>query len=327
MKNTVTNSDLELPEEKVVPGGVYENPISDRGFKKLLASVSSLTNFLNGVMHLDKEHEIEKLKFRTKKISYVTSDGTDAEEETWSFDIRALTKDGRAIDVEVQNLKHEFFEDRVLTYGSALLLKAKAELDKIRKDEDKKKMEARTPPELTEEEKKERRRQIYELPDTVSVWVCNFRLPENSTATWDSWMLYNENDLKNGKLLPITNRIKYIFVQLPNFKKTTVELETVEDQWLYVLKHAFASSKEIEIKNDAVIEALERIKVEVEDKEEPPMITKKERECTIASIEHWAELRGEATGEARERKRSAATIARLEEEIRALKAALAAAKA
>ncbi len=61
------------------------------------------------------------------------------------------------------------------------------------------------------------------------------------------------------------------------------------------------------------------------------MITKKERECTIASIEHWAELRGkaigEATGEARERKRSAATIARLEEEIRALKAALAAAKA
>lgn len=214
MKNTVTNSDLELPEEKVVPGGVYENPISDRGFKKLLASVSSLTNFLNGVMHLDKEHEIEKLKFRTKKISYVTSDGTDAEEETWSFDIRALTKDGRAIDVEVQNLKHEFFEDRVLTYGSALLLKAKAELDKIRKDEDKKKMEARTPPELTEEEKKERRRQIYELPDTVSVWVCNFRLPENSTATWDSWMLYNENDLKNGKLLPITNRIKYIASKL-----------------------------------------------------------------------------------------------------------------
>lgn len=129
--------------------------------------------------------------------------------------------------------------------------------------------------------------------------------------------------MSTSELVDAALGLGYIFVQLPNFKKTTVELETVEDQWLYVLKHAFASSKEIEIKNDAVIEALERIKVEVEDKEEPPMITKKERECTIASIEHWAELRGEA----RERKRSAATIARLEEEIRALKAALAAAKA
>ena len=133
--------------------------------------------------------------------------------------------------------------------------------------------------------------------------------------------------MSTSELVDAALGLGYIFVQLPNFKKTTVELETVEDQWLYVLNHAFASSKEIEIKNDAVIEALERIKVEVEDKEEPPMITKKERECTIASIEHWAELRGEATGEARERKRSATTIARLEEEIRALKAALAAAKA
>ncbi len=214
MKNRVTNRDLELPTEKVVPGGVYENPLSDRGFKKLLSSVSSLTNFLNGVMHLNKEHEIEKLKFKTKKISYVTADGSGSEKETWSFDIRAQTRDGRAIDVEVQNLKHEFFEDRVLIYGSALLLKAKAELDKERSDTDKKKMEARNPPVLTTDEKKERRRQMYELPDTVSVWICNFPLPSNSTKVWDCWMMYSENELNSGSLLPITDRIKYMASKL-----------------------------------------------------------------------------------------------------------------
>ncbi len=322
MKNRVTNRDLELPTEKVVPGGVYENPLSDRGFKKLLSSVSSLTNFLNGVMHLNKEHEIEKLKFKTKKISYVTADGSGSEKETWSFDIRAQTRDGRAIDVEVQNLKHEFFEDRVLIYGSALLLKAKAELDKERSDTDKKKMEARNPPVLTTDEKKERRRQMYELPDTVSVWICNFPLPSNSTKVWDCWMMYSENELNSGSLLPITDRIKYIFLQLPNFKKSAEELESVQDQWIYVLKHAFVSSKEIDIKNDAVTEALERIKAEIaeEPEEPPPMITKKERECTIASIEHWAELRGEKHGRAE----AAAEIEALRAEIKNLKAELAA---
>ena len=297
---TVTNRELEVPAGKVVPGGIYENPLSDRGFKKLLSSASSLTNFLNGVMHLDKEHEIKKLKFKTKKISYVAADGSGAEEETWSFDIRAQTRDGRAIDVEVQNLKHEFFKDRVLIYGSALLLKAKAELDKARSDADKKKMESRDPPELTKEEKKERRRQVYEIPDTVSVWICNFLLPSGSKKVWDCWMLYSENELENGSLLPITDRIKYIFVQLPNFNKSVEELESAQDQWIYILKHAFASSKEIEIKNEAVTEALERIKAKVNEKpkESLSMITRKERECTVASIEHWAELRGEARGRA-----------------------------
>lgn len=313
MANKITNQDLELPAGKVMPGGVYENPLSDRGFKKLLSSVSSLTNFLNGVLHLDAEHEIEKLRFKTKKISYVVADGSGAEKETWSFDIRAQTRDGRAIDVEVQNLKHDFFEDRVLTYGSALLLKAKAELDKARSDEDKRKKESRNPPELTKEEKLLRRRQIYELPDTVNVWVCNFALPKSSTETWDCWMMHSENYLKNGELLPITERIKYIFLQLPNFTKSADELESAEDQWIYVLKHAFASTAEIKVKNDAVTEALERIRAEDDEEleEEPPMITKKERECTIASIEHDAELRGFARGETRGKNKLAEALASL----------------
>ncbi len=54
------------------------------------------------------------------------------------------------------------------------------------------------------------------------------------------------------------------------------------------------------------------------------MITKKERECTIASIEHWAELRGEKRGRAEERAEAAAEIEALRAEIKNLKAELAA---
>lgn len=315
-RTTVTNQDLETTG-KIVPGGIYDNPLSDEGFKKLLGSRSSLTCFLNGVMHLDSEHEIDTLHFKTKRITYHVSDEED-KKKTWYFDIRARTRDGRNIDIEVQNLCHSFFSDRVLTYGSALMLKGKAELDKARADEDRKKMESRTPPELTKEEKKERRLQTYELPDTVCIWVCNFAIPEKSEDFWDNWMLYSGNELRKGSLLPITDRIKYIFIQLPNFKKAANELSSDEDQWIYILKHAFESTAEINIPNDAVTEALERLK-STSNSEDPDMITKEERECTIATIERDAELRGEA----RERQKSAETIAKLETKIKELERQLA----
>lgn len=59
----LTNVDIEAPADgNAVSGGIYENPLSDSGFKKLLASTNSLTNFLNGVMRLDKEREnLEKI--------------------------------------------------------------------------------------------------------------------------------------------------------------------------------------------------------------------------------------------------------------------------
>ncbi len=89
-------------------------------------------------MHPEAGREIERLSFKTKRISYKSSDREGDESETWSFDIHATTKDGRAIDVEVQNVQHHFY-DRVLTYGSALMLKAKAELDRERKEDMRKK--------------------------------------------------------------------------------------------------------------------------------------------------------------------------------------------
>ncbi len=288
-KHTVENEKNEstLPQEPV-SGGVYDNPLSDAGFKKLLASAKSLTNFLNSVMHLDKEREIASLKFKTKRITYQSEDAEGGEKETWCFDIRAQTRDGRAVDIEVQNRCHHFFSDRVLTYGSALMLKAKAELDKSREEETKKMLAGREPPVLTAEEKRDIRSRAYELPETVCVWVCNFPVPETSTETWDDWMLYSGNELKKGCLLPISDRIKYIFLQLPNFNKGADELSTDEDQWIYVLKHAFASAAEFDIKNDAVTEALERLKSSEKD-EDKPVMTKKERDCIIASLEIDAE--------------------------------------
>lgn len=132
--------------------------------------------------------------------------------------------------------------------------------------------------------------------------------------------------MSTSELVDAALGLGYIFLQLPNFNKSAEELESAQDQWIYILKHAFASSKEIEIKNEAVTEALERIKAKVNEKPKEllSMITRKERECTVASIEHWAELRGEARGEARGRAEAAAEIEALRAENLALKAELAA---
>ncbi len=43
--------------------------------------------------------------------------------------------------------------------------------------------------------------------------------------------------LKNQLNKVFFDKLTYIYIELPKFQKTEVELETLFDKWLYVLKH------------------------------------------------------------------------------------------
>ena len=65
--------------------------------------------------------------------------------------------------------------------------------------------------------KKEREKRRYQLPETISVWICDFDLPEAKNEYWDEWALYSRHAIRNGIAAPLSKKNKYIF--LANFWK------------------------------------------------------------------------------------------------------------
>jgi predicted transposase/invertase (TIGR01784 family) len=53
-----------------------------------------------------------------------------------------------------------------------------------------------------------------------------------------------------------TEKLKFITVELPKFKKTLEELTTLQDKWLYSLKHMETLSKRPVIMNDEALKLL-----------------------------------------------------------------------
>ena len=91
-------------------------------------------------------------------------------------------------------------------------------------DEIKKKYPSNDPKDIAEREKR-----CYEIPFVFAVWICNF--PINSDKNYrDAWRIYSENSIAKNAPHPVTEKIKYIIIDLVNFTKTADELETVEAQ-------------------------------------------------------------------------------------------------
>ena len=81
-------------------------------------------------------------------------------------------------------------------------------------------------------------RRRYELPELMSVWICNFTPrpdgPEHDDYR-DYWAIYSGNDLKKKVTLPVSEKIKYLIIDLPKFVKDHPAIDTRESFWLHLL--------------------------------------------------------------------------------------------
>ena len=62
--------------------------------------------------------------------------------------------------------------------------------------------------------------------------------------------------------VPISDKNKYIFLSVPNFKKSIEEVNSTVDKWLYLLNHAKEGNELPNFGSDIIQDAIERIKVE-----------------------------------------------------------------
>jgi len=210
----------------------YINPYTDFGFKRLFgeeASKGLLMDFLN--TFLPEKHQIKTLNFRnSEQLGPVSVDRKAV------FDIFCEAESGEKFIVEMQKAKQHFFKDRALFYA-AFPIREQAE-----------KGEGWS----------------YELQAIYFVAILDFEYDENEERKFlrDVSLKDQDGDLFYDKL-------RFIFLQMPLFKKAESELETHRDKWLYFLKNLSSFDDIPAIFHEPVFEqAFETAEVARMDKQE-----------------------------------------------------------
>ncbi len=149
----------------------------------------------------------------------------------------------------------------------------------------------------------ERRYRYYELPETVSIWLCNNSVLRSKEIYKDVWSTYSEYEVKSGNALPISRKNRYIVVDLPNFLQLRKGVKTREDFWLRLISRGPLQVPET--KDPIFANALDRLRVSRMNPEllkalEANMFDRHEYEA----LEAEAYLKGQANGVQQEREKN-----------------------
>jgi hypothetical protein len=186
-------------------------------FRILMDDKDTIRDVLNSLLQLDRDHEIVDLEYEFEK----SIDIFMPEDDPSRLDVWVSTRDGRYLNIELQNKAHSFLFDRMQIYNADLTLHGKYEYNRSECFKS-----------FPEEERK---RRYYELPETVSIWLCNFPILKSKDVFKDTWSVYSEYDVGTGKALPLFPKNKYIVVDLPNFVRLRNGVGSREDFWLRLI--------------------------------------------------------------------------------------------
>ena len=210
-------------------------------FRILMDDKDTIRDVLNSLLQLDHDHEIIDLEYEFEKpIDIFMPENDPARLDVWVH-----TRDNRYLNIEMQNKVHAYFFDRMQLYNSYLTLRGKYEFNRSDYFMG-----------LPEEERKYR---YYELPETVSIWLCNNSVLRSKEIYKDVWSTYSEYEVKSGNALPISRKNRYIIVDLPNFLQLRKGVKTREDFWLRLISRGPLQVPETE--DPIFANALDRLRV------------------------------------------------------------------
>ena len=210
-------------------------------FRILMDDKDTIRDVLNSLLQLDHDHEIVDLEYEFEKpIDIFMPENDPARLDVWVH-----TRDNRYLNIEMQNKVHAFFFDRMQLYNSYLTLRGKYEFNRSDYFMG-----------LSEEERKYH---YYELPETVSIWLCNNSVLRSKEIYKDVWSTYSEYEVKSGNALPISRKNRYIIVDLPNFLQLRKGVKTREDFWLRLISRGPLQVPETE--DPIFANALDRLRV------------------------------------------------------------------
>lgn len=178
----------------------YINPLTDFGFKMLFGTEPNkilLIDFLNQI--LPEKHQIKDLSYsRNEQL------GLNELDRKAIFDLYCVGESGERFIVEVQKAKQNFFKDRSIYYASFPI-----------------------------QEQAQKGDWDYRLEPVYTVGILDFIFDDHKS---DEELLHTV-ELKNQRCEVFYDKLKFIYIELPKFKKQEDELETQFDKWLYVFRH------------------------------------------------------------------------------------------
>ena len=181
--------------------GKFINPFTDVGFKRIFGQEISkplLIDFLNNL--LEGERHIMDVQFLDKEQLPESK-----EDRGLIYDVYCMTDTGERIIVEMQNRSQSHFKDRALLYLS------KAIVEQSRKGND---------------------GNSYEINAVYGVFFMNFRDSRFEQKFRTDVTL---TDRQTGNLF--SDKLRMVFLQLPEFKKEADDCENYFERWIYVLKN------------------------------------------------------------------------------------------
>ncbi len=199
--------------------GIYErfiNFYTDFAFKKFFGTPANkefLISFLNALLKLEGNEVIKDVKhLNTEKLPIVESDRKAI------YDVYCENNKGEKFIVEMQKASQINFIDRSIYYAS-FPIQEQGEKGYIREMDDKKVYWK------------------YELRKVYVIGVLNFIIddnPNHNEVVTHAKIRYDEydNELYSDKL-------EFINIEMPKFKKSEDELENMLDKWFFAMKNLY----------------------------------------------------------------------------------------
>ena len=180
--------------------GRYINPLTDFGFKKLFGTEPNkdlLIDFLNQI--LPERHQIKDLNYsRNEQLGQAELDRKAI------FDLYCIGESGERFIVEVQKAKQNYFKDRSIYYSSFPI-----------------------------QEQAKKGGWDFKQDPVYTVGILDFIFDDHKNED----ELLHLTELKNQRCEVFYDKLKFIYIELPKFKKTQEELENHFEKWLYVFRH------------------------------------------------------------------------------------------
>lgn len=173
----------------IIENDRYINPLTDFGFKKLFGTEVNkdlLIDFLNEILPKNK---------KIKDLAYASTDkqGQTKRDRKAVFDLYCIGPEGDRFIVEMQKAKQTYFKDRSVFYSTFPI-----------------------------QEQAKKGEWNYKLNPVYSIGVLDFKFDEEE----EELSLHHIVELKNQRGEVFYDKLKFVYLELPKFKKDAEELET-----------------------------------------------------------------------------------------------------
>ncbi len=183
---------------------IFINPYTDFGFKKLFGEEKNkhlLVSFINDL--LGGQEQVVDLTFRNSEHL----PGSLLQRKS-VFDIYCTNEKGEHFIVEMQKAAQDYFKDRTLFYAS-FPIQAQA----TKGDWD------------------------FNLKAVYCIGILDFVFGDHKAQKAVNRDVIHTVELKDHRNVLFSDKLKFIYVEMPNFNKTLEELSSHQDRWLFFLKN------------------------------------------------------------------------------------------